>query len=172
MGIPARLRNELKLVGLTTLFFAVWFAVLISLKWLILAEYSIEFRGVSIVLVGALIVAKVVLVLENVPLDRWIRDRSALTDVLVRTTLYGLGILVVLLVEQAFEARHEYGGFIPSLVQVMRHEDIPHVLAAAIGVTGALLVFNAMSVIRRHFGKRGLLELFLSPLPEQDSDNS
>ena len=32
-------------------------------------------------------------------------------------------------------------------------------------MTGALLVFNAMSVIRRHFGKRGLLEFFLLPLP-------
>lgn len=95
-----------------------------------------------------------------------------MTDVLVRTTLYGLGILVVLLVEQAFESRHEYGGFVPSLLQVVRHEDIPHVLAAAIGVTGALLVFNAMSVIRRHFGKRGLLELFLSPLPEQGKEES
>ncbi len=159
-------------MGLTTLFFAAWFAVLIAIKSLILAEYSIEFRGLSIALIGALIVAKVVLVLENVPLDKWIRGRSALTDVLVRTTLYGLGVVVVLLVEKAFEARHEFGGFIPSLLQVVRHEDIPHILAAAIGVTGALLLFNTMSVIRRHLGRRSLLELFLSPLPEQNCGDS
>jgi hypothetical protein len=118
-------------------------------------------------LVGALIVAKVVLVLENIPLGALTRDRPAAAHVILRTVLYGLGVLVVLLLEKAFEARHEYGGFARAVVQVIHHQDIPHVLAAAIGVTGALLVFNALFVIRRHLGKRGLLRLFLAPLPEQ-----
>lgn len=170
MSFPAKLREEIKSVGLTTLFFAAWFSVLLILKWLILAEYNIEFRHMSIALIGALIVAKVVLVLENVPIETWTRDRPALTYVIVRTGLYGLGILAVLLLEKAFEVRHEYGGFVPALVQVIHHRDIPHVLAAAIGVTGALLVFNAMFVIRRHFGDRGLFELFLSPLREHANE--
>jgi len=170
MNLPAKLREEIKSVGLTTLFFAAWFSVLLVLKSLILAEYNIEFRSMSIALIGALIVAKVVLVLEKVPLERWTRNRSALTHVVVRTGLYGFGILVVLFLEKAFELRHEYGGFIPALAQVVGHQDIPHVLAAAIGVTGALFVFNAMFVIRRRLGKHGLLGLFLSPLREQGKD--
>ena len=170
MSLPAKLHEEIKSVGLTTLFFAAWFSVLLVLKWLVLAEYNIGLRSMSIALVGALIVAKVVLVLEKVPLETWTRGRPALTHVAVRTGLYGLGILVVLLLEKTFEVRHEYGGFVPALAQVMRHQDIPHVLAAAIGVTGALLVFNAMFVIRRYLGKRGLLRLFLSPLREQGKD--
>ena len=170
MSLPAKLREEIRSVGLTTLFFAAWFSVLLVLKWLVLAEYNIELRSMSIALVGALIVAKVVLVLEKVPLETWTRGRSALTHVAVRTGLYGLGILVVLLLEKAFEVRHEYGGFIPALAQVISHQDIPHVLAATIGVTGALLVFNSMFVIRRYLGKRGLLGLFLSPLREQGKD--
>ena len=172
MSIAEKLRNEIRSLGLTTLFFAVWFAVLVLLKWLVLAEYSIEFSDVSIVLIGALIVAKVVLVLENVPIGRWTRNRPALVHVLVRTGLYGLGILVVLVLEKAIEARHEYGGFVPALTQVIHHEDIPHVLAATVGVTGALLVFNSMLVIQRNLGNRGLLGLFLSPLPEETSDRS
>jgi len=160
MSLPAKLREEIRSVGLTTLFFAAWFSVLLVLKWLVLAEYNIELRSMSIALVGALIIAKVVLVLEKVPLETWTRGRPAMTHVAVRTSLYGLGILVVLLVEKAFEFRHEYDGFVPALAQVIHHQAIPHVLAAAIGVTGALLVFNAMFVIRRHLGKRGLLGLF------------
>ena len=172
MSLPAKLREEIRSVGSTTLFFAAWFSMLMVLKWLILAEYNIEFRDVTIALVGALIVAKVVLVLEKVPLESWTRDRVALTHVIVRTGLYGIGILMVLLLEKAFEVRHEYGGFVPALAQVIRHQDIPHVLAATIGVTAALLVFNAMFVIRRHLGKRGLLGIFLSPLPQQSKDDS
>ena len=146
--------------------------MLMVLKWLILAEYNIEFRNVSIALVGALIVAKVVLVLERVPLEARFRDRAALTHVAVRTGLYGIGILLVLLLEKAFEVRVEYGGLVPALAQVIRHQDIPHVLAAAIGVTAALLIFNLMFVIRQHLGKRGLLGIFLLPLPAQPIDDS
>ncbi len=171
MNLRQKLSHEIRAVALTTLYFAAWFSVMLVLKWLVLAEYNIEFYSLSIALVGALIVAKVVLVLEKVPLGTWTRNRSALAHVAMRTGLYGLGILVVLLLEKAFEVRHEYGGFVASLVQVIRHQDIPHVLAAAIGVTGALLVFNALSVIRRHLGKRGLLGLFLSPLPEQANED-
>jgi hypothetical protein len=172
MSLPAKLRGEIRTVGLTTLFFAAWFCMLMVLKWLVLAEYNIEFRSVSTALVGALIVAKVVLVLEKVPLETWTPDWAALTHVAVRTGLYGIAILLLLLLEKAFEVRHEYSGFVPALAQVIRHQDIPHVLAAAIGVTGALLVFNAMFVIRRHLGKRGLLGLFLSPLPRYSKDDS
>jgi hypothetical protein len=172
MRLPEKLREEIRTVGLTMLFFAAWFSLLMVLKWLVLAEYNIEFRNVSIVLVGALIVAKVVLVLEKVPLETWARDWSALTHVAMRTGLYGIGILLVLVLEKAFEVRHEYGGFVPALAQVIRHKDIAHVLAATIGVTAALLIFNAMFVIRRHLGKRGLLGLFLSPLRQQSKGDS
>lgn len=172
MSIPEKIREEVASIGLTTLFFATWFAVLVLLKWLVLAEYSIEFTDVSIVLVGALIVAKVVVVLDKVPIDAWTRNRPAFVHVFVRTALYGFGILVVLLLEKAFESRHEYGGFIPALRQVFSHQDVPHVLAATIGVTGALLMFNALLVIQRYLGEGGILKLFLSPLPGISKDRS
>ena len=172
MSFSQKLREELIVLGSTTLFFAVWFGMLVFLKWLVLTEYSIEFTDVSIILVGALIVAKVVLVLGDLPIDAWTKNRPAIVHVLVRTALYGLGILVVLLLEKAFEARHEFGGFVPALARVFRHPDVPHVLAATIGVTGALLIFNAMLVFQRHLGRRGLLKLFLSPLPEETEGGS
>jgi hypothetical protein len=170
MSLPAKLRHEIRSVGLTTLYFAAWFSVLMAMKWLILAEYRIEFRNWSMALVGALIVAKVVLVLENIPLGVLTRNQPAVAHVAARTGLYGLGVLVVLLLEKAFEARHEYGGFARAVVHVIHHQDVPHVLAAAIGVTCAILVFNALYVVQRHLGERGLLRLFLAPLPEQPKE--
>jgi hypothetical protein len=67
MSLQERLGEEIKAVALTTLYFAVWFGVLIVLKELLLAEYRIEVRGLSLALVGALVVAKVVLLMEHVP---------------------------------------------------------------------------------------------------------
>lgn len=172
MSVTQKLRKEMRSLAVTTLFFAFWFAILVLLKWLVLAEYSIEFTDVSIVIVGALIVAKVVLVLENVPIDTWTKNRPAIVHVLARTVLYGFGILIVLFLEKAFEMRHEYGGFVSAMTQVFKHQEIHHVLASTIGVTGALLVFNAMLVIQRHLGDRGLLDLFMSPLPEKKESDS
>ena len=162
-----KLKDEIRGVALATLYFAMWIGVLVALKQLVLAEYRIEFRGLSQALVGALVLAKVVLVLEHVPLGAWIRTRPALVDVILRTALYALGVLVMLLLEKAFEGRHEHGGFGPALVSVFQHAEVHHVWVNTICLSGALLGYNALSVVRRHLGEGGLIRLFLSPLPEK-----
>lgn len=68
---------EMKAIALVTAFFAAWFCVLVFLKSLILADYQIQFRGWSVGLVGALIVAKVVLLLEHISLGTWVRRQPA-----------------------------------------------------------------------------------------------
>lgn len=127
MSFGQKLKGEIKTVALATVYFAVWTGVLVLIKQLVLSEYRIEFHGFSLALVGALVLAKVVLVLEHVPLGGWIRIRPALVDVLLRTTMYALGLLVVLLLEKALDGRHGHGGFVPSLVAVFNHPEIHHV---------------------------------------------
>ena len=166
MSFKEKLVEELKAIALTTLYFAVWLGVLMVLKKLILAEYHIHFKGLSMALIGALVLAKVVLILEHVPLGEWIDRRPAVYDVIVRTTFYAFGVLIVLLLEKAFEARHEYGGFLRALTRVFEHPDIPHVLANTICTAGALLVFNALTIVQEHLGEHGLGRLFLSQSPK------
>ena len=166
MSVQQRAKEELKAVALTTLYFATWLGVLLILKGLVLAEYQIEFGGLSIALIGALVIAKVVLVMEHVPLGSWLRRQRAVLDVILRTALYAFGVFVVLLLEKAFEARHEYGGFGPALAQVLQHRDMPHVWANTICVAGSLLWFNVFSIVRRHLGERVLVRLFLARPPE------
>jgi hypothetical protein len=163
MSLKQRLTKEAEEVALTTLYFAVWLGALVLLKRLILADYWIEFHGLSLALVGALIIAKVVLVLEHAPLGPWVRRHAVLFEVLLRTLLYTLGVAVVLLLEKAFESRHEEGGFGAALGRVLQHRDIAHVWANTICVGSALLVFNALSVLRRHLGEGRLVALFLAP---------
>ena len=167
MSFGQKLKNEIKTVALAALYFAVWIGVLVTLKQLLLAEYKIQFNGLSIALVGALVLAKVVLVLEHVPLGAWTRRKPALIDVILRTALFVVGVLVALLLEKGFDGRHEYGGFGPSLIALFQHADIHHVWVNVICLSGALLGYNILSVVRRHLGEGGLLRLFLSPLPEE-----
>ena len=163
MSIQERLKHKVKAVALATLYFGLWIGALVMLKTLILAEYQIAFRGWSMALVGALILAKVVLVLEYVPLGPWVRAKPVWVDVLLRTALYSLGVALVLVLEKGFEARHEHGGFGPAVVALFQTADVPQVWANTICLSGALLGHNVLSVVRRHLGEGGLLRLLLSP---------
>jgi signal transduction histidine kinase len=161
-----RLKKEIEAVALTTLYFLVWLGALVLIKKLILDQYQIQFRGVTVALFGALVIAKVVLVLEYVPLGRWISRHAVLVDIVLRTLLYTLGVAIVMLLEKAFEVRHEAGGFGAALVHVFDHRDVAHVWANVIGVGGALLVFNVLSVLRRQVAGRKLVPFFLKPPSE------
>jgi hypothetical protein len=165
MSLRQKLTHELKAVALTTLFFALCFGVYILLKRLILAEYQVEFRGLSLALLGAFIMAKVVLVLDHVPLGSWVRHRPAVFEVVLRTVLYAAGALIALLLETAFEKRHEHGGFGQSVIVVFQNRDVNHVWANVICAACAVLVFNALSVVHHHLGGRRLFQLFFSPRP-------
>ena len=162
MSLGQTFKREARVVLLTTLYFATWFVLLVLVKKLVLEQYQIEVTGLSLALVGALIVAKVVLVLEHVSLGEWINRHPTAVDVAVRTLLYAIGVLVVLLLEKAFESRHEAGGFWPALLHVFQHRDMPHVWANTIVVACALLVFNVLSVLRRQLGEESLFRSFLA----------
>jgi hypothetical protein len=165
MPVTSKLKEELLSLGLNALFFGTWFLTFLAIKNLILAEYQIGPSGLTAALVGALVLAKVVLLLERVEFGRLAANRPAWMEVAVRTALYGLGVLVILLLEKSFESRHAAGGFLNAVAGVLRHQDIPHVVANAIVGTGALLLFNAKSVVSRHLGSAGLLRLFRQPMP-------
>jgi hypothetical protein len=173
MSIQQKLKHELRAIVMVTLFFAAWLGILMVLKILLLEDYHIRFGGFSMVLIGALILAKVVLILEHVPLGAWLRDKPVLFDVLLRTILYAFGTFVVMLLEKAFESRHEQGGFGPALMNVFQHRDMPHLWANTICLTGALLFYNLLSALDRHLGTGGLTRVFLAPhvpLPEPKAD--
>ncbi len=76
----------------------------VTLKQLVIAEYQIAFSGSSMALFGALILTKVVIVLEHVSHRAWVQRRPAWADVVLRTALYAFDVLLVLLLEKTFEA--------------------------------------------------------------------
>ena len=170
MSFKEKLSDEIKSIGITALYFGCWIAALLLLKSLVLAEYQIAFNGWSVVVVGALILSKVVLVLEHVSLGEWVRAKPAWVDVVLRTAMFSAGVVVVLVLEKGFEARHEYGGFVPAVRQLFRQSDIHHIWANALCLSGALLGYNVLFVVRRNLGAKKMLRMFLSPLPEETKD--
>lgn len=167
MSIREKLAHELTALLRLGLYFTAWLGALVILKKLILDEYHIGFTGISVALMGALVLSKVVLILENVSLGSWVSRQGSWVEVALRTVLYSLGVAVVLLLEKAFEGRHEYSGFLPSLQSIFEHADINHVWVNTICLGGALLSYNVLWAICRHLGEGALLRLMRTPLPEE-----
>lgn len=163
MSINEKVKNELRELGLTAFFFGCWFSILIFIKHLLLEGYNIEFYGISKALIGALVVAKVILILELVPLGSWTKKQPAIVDVIFRTLLYIIGVFIILVLEKAFEARHEYDGFSNALKQLFLHRNMAHIWVNVIVIGGALLVFNLLSIIKQHLGEGGVFRVLMSP---------
>ena len=161
--------KELKLIGLLGLYFGSWLAGMMLIKYLILAEYHIKLSDVSMVLVGALVLSKVVLILDHVSLGNWVKNQPAWIDVILRTLFYMAGVLIVLLLEKSFEGRHEYHGFLNALQSIFEHADIYHVWLNFICISGALLFYNVLSVIYKNLGTKAIMKMFTSPIPTEES---
>lgn len=157
-----KLLHEITALVIAALYFGFWIGALLLLKSLILAEYRIAFNGWSMMVVGALILSKVVLVLEHVSLGAWVQTRPAWVDVILRTLMYSLGVAVVLVLEKGFEARHEFGGFASAVRHLFGQTDVHHVWANVLCLSGALLGYNMLTVIQRHLGKGALIQIFFS----------
>ena len=162
MNIRHKVLREIKVLGLVTHFFLVWIGTLVLLKTLLLAEYGIDAIGFSKAIIGVLVLAKVVVVLQRVSLGAFVRAHPAWLEVLLRTALYSVGVLVVLLIEKGLDGRHEYGGFGASLAAVLEHVDINHVWANLVCIASALLTFNILDVFRQYLGSEGLVRMFLT----------
>jgi len=170
MTTKDKLVREVKALGSITLYFGVWVGIILLLKKLLLAQYGIHFGALALALVGTLLLAKVVLLLEHIPIGTWLRNQPPVVPVILRTIIYVLGVFVVLAAERAFEARHEYGSFGRALIGIFQHADYPRVLFNTICVGLALLSFNILSVLREHFGKDGLRRIFFTRPAERQEE--
>jgi len=152
--------HEIIIIARTATYFALFFIFMIVMKKLTLEDYDIEFTGLSQALIGALIMSKVILLMQMISLGAWVQDQPPIVDTILRTLLYSAGVLVVVMLEKAFEARHEVKGFSNALTHVLDHRDVYHVWANTLGAAVSIFFVNGFAVMQRLRGKNGTYKLF------------
>lgn len=160
-----KLWKELKLIFWTALYFVIWFGALVLIKSLLLHEYKIGAYDASMGLIGALVVAKTVLLMEGIPV-KGNKKRSALVHIFVRTMLYMCGVFVILVLEKSLEGRHDAGGFLNAMKSLPKNADGYHIIVNTICIFGAIFFFNLWWVMQKYLGERGILKMLLDPVPE------
>lgn len=170
MKILKKIFEEIRIILRTAAYFAIVFILMMVMKKLYLKDYDIEFTGLSQAIIGALIMAKVIILMELISLGSWVQRQPPIVDVIIRTLLYTLGVLIVVVLEKAFEDRHKADGFGNAISYVFSHRDIYHVWATTIGAAGSIFVYNSFSIVQRTMGKNGLAKLFFSTPLDQVED--
>ena len=160
MNIWKNIFKEIKVILRTATYFATVFIIMMVMKKLNLKDYDIEFTGLSQALIGALIMSKVILLMELIKPGKWVENQPPIVYIILRTLLYTVGVAIVIILEKAFERRHDPGNYGDAIKYIFSHRDIYHVWATTIGTAGSIFVYNAFSIIQRMLGKNGLMKLF------------
>ncbi len=155
MKLINSLIKELKNIGAVTLFFLISFGLILLLMKFFLDEYSIQFYALSKIVVGSLVAAKVVIIMEKTPIVRKFRHYPRYICVLYKTIIYTfavflLGILEKLLIHHiAIEA-------------IIQNRNLNHFLAVNLCVAVVFCIYNILAEIDIYMGEGNLRKLFFS----------
>jgi hypothetical protein len=154
MTVLARVKDELRQVGLVTLYFMVCFGIVLTLKKLFLAEYQIEFYALSGVVVSGLVAGKLVVVLDHTPLGhRFAAEHRPGLAALYKTLIYTAVAFVVVTGEKLFHAYREHDGLASAITAIWEKRDGSLILAKVICVGLAFLGYHLFVAADSRLGK-------------------
>jgi len=154
MSFASKAKDELRQVGLVTIYFMFCFGVALTLKKLFLAEYQIEVYALSGVVVGGLVAGKVVVVLDHTPIGRWLDSgqRPGLAA-LYKTIVYTLVAALVVTGEKVFHAYRESATLGTAFTTVWENRDRSVMLAKVLCVGLSFLGYHLFVAAESRLGK-------------------
>ena len=157
LGATARwLAKEARAARPVFLFFFCGFMLVLLIVKLALAQYAIEVSALSRALIGALVAAKVTLILDETGLARGFARYPRIVPIAVKSIVYGLAVLVLGLAERLFDAYRHSPALGAAVARVAREATLLRLLSVVLGTT---LVFAAYFVSREISDRMGPGEL-------------
>ena len=144
-----------------TLFFFVAFNVITITKRLMLEQYGIEFFGFVTATVGALIVAKVVLLADNIPFINKYPGKPLIYNVVWKTVIYVLVALIVRWFEFLFPLWWKYRDLSAGRQASLEEISWPHFWAIHIWLVFLFFVYVSFRELARTLGEEKFIEIFL-----------
>lgn len=154
MKFITKLKQEIKEVGLVMLYFFFCFCVMLTLKKLLLADYHVEVQVLSTAAFFALIIAKVVIVLDHTAAGTRFDARYSLwVTVLYKTMVYLVAAFFVFSLEKFFYAYRENGMVEQALWDVWEHRKQTVMLLKLICIGLTFLVYHFYAGLDRRLGE-------------------
>jgi len=148
MAIVAR---EIREAVPALLFFLMVFHMILITKKVILEDYNITTTGTAIATVGALIVAKAILVVETLPIARLFSGRM-LYNILWKTLLFSAVSLLFRFVEELIPLIAKHNGLVTAATHLLEEVSWPHFWVLQMWLSASLLLYCLASELVRMIG--------------------
>lgn len=169
MKLLSALKHEIKDVALVSLYFFFCFSIVLTLKKLLLADYHVKVQALSTAAIGALIVAKIVIVLDKTRAGARFDARLPLgLTALYKTLVYALATFAVLFLEKLFHAYRETGLFVQAVTEVWEQRDRNLMIAKVLCIGLSFFAYHLYAGLDRRLGE-GTLRRLVTSRPEKEN---
>jgi hypothetical protein len=155
--IGATITHEIRALIPVVIYFVITFNIIGFTKVLMLREYGITVSTVVGATLGALLVAKAVLMVGVLPFTEPFPEIPILYNVLWKTLLYALAAVMIQVLEEVIRALLKHGDLAPVGDALWR----PHFWVIQIWLVMVLLVFCTFRELIRVLGAAKAKEIFL-----------
>lgn len=160
MKLLETIKKDLFEILPTMIFFLMAFMLILFTKRMILSEYDISWTGFGTAVVGAMLVGKVVLMVDKLPFVNKFPDRPLIYNILWKSLIYFLAALIVRYLGQVVPLlmKHE------SLMEANRHliDEVvwPHFWLLQMWLSVLFLIFCALRELVRVIGRDKVIQMF------------
>ena len=158
--LKERIYHELLELLPPTIFFLIAFHVIAISRALMLRQYGVSVSAVAGATIGALVVAKVVLIADLLPFINRFPEKPLIYNVVWKTVIYVLGALVVHYLEHLIPLWWRDGDFAAANSHLMTEVVWPHFWAVQLLLVVLLFVYCAFREFVRAVGRREVVAMF------------
>jgi hypothetical protein len=153
-------KRELKEVFAIASVFFVLFVLFLFMKKVMMKDYSVDYFVLSTALIGSLILAKVVLIFDLLPVTKKVDHLPNIYRVIFRSFIYLLGYAIFTFIEHIIRGLIDKETFSHALHLSIQNLGKASFITSIVGVFVAFLFFNTFWVIRAKYGPTALFNLF------------
>jgi len=153
-------KRELREVLIISSTFYVLFVLFILLKKAFLAQQDIQLHAFGSALIGSLILGKVVLLTDKLPLTRKMDRHPKIFSLIFRSFVYLVGYVLFVFLEHIVKGLIMGDGFSHSLSHAVHYLGGKVFVTSLVAVFIIFLFFNTFWVVRNHYGPRELYKIF------------
>jgi len=159
-----KLLNKIKLDYLEILppaiFFFIAFSLILVTKRLILSEYGISWTGFGSAVIGAMMVGKVVLIVDKLPFVNRFPDRQLIYSASWKCLIYFLAAVLLQYLERLVHLLVKHESFMDANRSFLTETVWPHFWLIQIWLAVLFFVYCAMRELVRAIGKEKVMGMF------------
>jgi fumarate reductase subunit D len=145
------------------LFFFIGLMVILAMLKLFISQYSIEFYAFSRAAIGALILGKVILLMDWAESGRRASAYPRAVVIACKTLIYGLAVITLGIGERIFHSYRRVGDLRDAVGIVIANANLDRFLGCVLLISLLVSAYLTMEEISRAMGKGVLFRLFFKP---------